>query len=326
MNDPAKRSIIAIATGVILVNLAFGQAFLFVKKEQAVEQFTLPQAVEHPIRNSSVLAALISPEPEDNSLIISQNSSILNNSAPSAVPGREIIYYEVDIHDTVSTIAARFGVSTNTVLWANGLNANDYILPGQQLIILPISGVLHKIKKNDTISSIANQYNANIDKIIDFNGIAEELEIGKLVIVPGGVIKPSQAKPYVNTKLPKLKNYWVYPTTGRISQGPHGSTRNAIDIANECGTPVYAAAAGEIIIADTSGWNGGAGLYVKIEHNNGISSLYAHLSKILIQEGQKAAKGQQIGLMGHTGHTIPAGPDGCHLHFDVYGAKNPLIN
>lgn len=325
MNDPAKRSIIAIFAMVILVNLGFGQAFLFARKEQAIEQFALPEEVEQPIRNSSVLAALISPEPEHNNLIIFQENSILNNAASTAVPGREIIQYEVQLGDTPSTIAARFGISTNTVLWANGLKDGDFIKPGDQLEILPITGVKHKAQSNDTLSGIVVKYSANLEEIIAFNElISSELETGQILIIPDGKIKIEAPKRYANQKLPSLAGYFGYPTTGRISQGLH--PYNAIDIANTCGTLIYAAAAGEVVIADSDGWNGGAGKYIKIEHSNGTATLYAHLSEIFVKVGQKLAKAQKIGLMGHTGRTIPQGPDGCHLHFSVYGAKNPLAN
>jgi len=326
MLDPAKRSIIAIVAGVIAINLAFGQAFLFAKKEQTTEQFALPEEIEQPMRHSSVLAALVSPEPTDNNLIIFQDNSILNNAAPATVPGKEIIQYEVQLGDTPSVIAARFGISTETVLWANGLKDGDFIKPGDQLDILPVTGVKHKAQAGDTLSNIAAKYSvsvANLEKISVFNELSSnELESGQILIIPDGKIKTEPKKIYVGQKLPNLAGYFGYPTTGRISQGLH--PYNAIDIANTCGTLVYAAAAGEIIIADSEGWNGGAGQYLKIEHTNGTATLYAHLSQILVQIGQKVQKGQQIGKMGHSGRTIPQGPDGCHLHFSVYGARNPL--
>lgn len=326
MTDPTKRtkqSIIAITAGVILVNLAFGQAFLFAKKEQTTEQFTLPEEIEQPMRRSSVLAALVSPEPEHNNLIIFQDNSILNNAAPSAVPGKEIIQYEVQLGDTPSVIAARFGISTETVLWANGLKDGDFIRPGDQLDILPVTSVKHKVQAGDTLSNIAAKYSVNLEKIAVFNELSSnELEAGQILIIPDGEIKTEPKKRYASQKLPNLAGYFGYPTTGRISQYLH--PYNAVDIANACGASIYAAAAGEIIIADSEGWNGGAGQYIKIEHTNGIATLYAHLSQILVQVGQAVQKGQKIGLMGYSGRTIPKGPDGCHLHFSVYGAKNPL--
>lgn len=323
MLEPLQRSIIAIVAGVILINLAFGQGFLFGKNQEILEEFVLPEETEQSMRQLSVLAALVMPEPEGKNLRLMQNNSIISTAMPSAIPGKEIIYYEVQVHDNISTIAARFGISTNTILWANGLSARDYILPGQQLIILPVSGILHKVKSGDSLAIIAAKYSAKIEKIINFNELkTHDLKIGQELIIPDGKIKTRKKKRYVNKKLPNLKGYFGYPATGRISQGLH--PYNAIDIANSCGTDVYAAAAGEVTVAKTSGWNGGAGLYIKIKHSNGTATLYAHLQKALIKAGEKVSKGQKIGLIGHTGRTIPRGPRGCHLHFSVYGAKNPL--
>jgi len=75
-----------------------------------------------------------------------------------------------------------------------------------------------------------------------------------------------------------------------------------------------------VIEVKTSGYNGGYGLYLKIQHDNGTSTLYSHLSSISVTNGQYVNQGQIIGKMGTTGKST-----GCHLHFEVIGAKNPFI-
>lgn len=98
---------------------------------------------------------------------------------------------------------------------------------------------------------------------------------------------------------------------------------NAVDIANRCGTPIYAADEGFIIEeAVNDNWNGGYGNYIKIEHPNNIQTLYAHLATGVVSLGQYIKNKELIGQMGNTGNTH--GPTGCHLHYEVYGAKNPL--
>ena len=109
----------------------------------------------------------------------------------------------------------------------------------------------------------------------------------------------------------------MIPTTGFDWGKIHG--RNGVDIANSCGTPVYAAADGMITIADSSGYNGGFGKYIKIAHPNGTETLYGHSMKLLVAVGQEITRGQEIMLMGSTGRST-----GCHLHFEVHGARNPL--
>ncbi|MBU0476443.1 M23 family metallopeptidase, partial [Patescibacteria group bacterium] len=61
-----------------------------------------------------------------------------------------------------------------------------------------------------------------------------------------------------------------------------------------------------------------------IIHPNGVVTLYSHLQSISVKAGEKVSQGQGIGLIGHTGQTIPSGPQGCHLHFEVRGAENPF--
>jgi len=96
---------------------------------------------------------------------------------------------------------------------------------------------------------------------------------------------------------------------------------NAVDIANSCGTPIYAAADGIVIsINSGGGWNGGYGNSIKIQHPNGTTTLYAHLSSINITKGASVKQGDFIGKMGSTGKAT-----GCHLHFEVNGAKNPFV-
>jgi murein DD-endopeptidase MepM/ murein hydrolase activator NlpD len=105
--------------------------------------------------------------------------------------------------------------------------------------------------------------------------------------------------------------------SGYRSQGIHGS--NAIDIAAPEGTPIYASASGQILIVKGSGWNGGYGSYVVIEHSNGVQTLYAHNSKNVVGVGQWVEQGELIAYSGNTGRST-----GPHLHFEVRGAKNPF--
>jgi murein DD-endopeptidase MepM/ murein hydrolase activator NlpD len=117
--------------------------------------------------------------------------------------------------------------------------------------------------------------------------------------------------------LPNLGDYFKLPTFGFNWGRIHG--RNGVDIANSCGTPIYAAADGAVTVADPEGWNGGFGKYIKISHPNGTETLYAHASKLLVFPGQNISRGDKIMLMGTTGRST-----GCHLHFEVHGARNPL--
>ena len=74
-----------------------------------------------------------------------------------------------------------------------------------------------------------------------------------------------------------------------------------------------------MLVARGSGWNGGYGSYIVIAHPNGTQTVYAHLSKVFVSVGQYTAQGFNIGNVGSTGNST-----GCHIHFEVRGAKNPF--
>lgn len=110
----------------------------------------------------------------------------------------------------------------------------------------------------------------------------------------------------------------IWPARGRISS-PFGwrmhpilknrRFHSGIDIAISSGTPVKAADSGVVIM---SGWNGGYGYFIAIDHGKGISTAYAHNSRLLVKEGDVVTKGQTITLSGSTGWST-----GPHLHFEV---------
>ena len=117
--------------------------------------------------------------------------------------------------------------------------------------------------------------------------------------------------------MPNLGDFFMLPTNGYNWGRIHG--RNGVDLGNSCGTPIYAAAEGSVAVADGVGYNGGFGKFVKVIHSNGTETLYAHATKLLVATGDYVTRGQMIALMGSTGRST-----GCHLHFEVHGARNPL--
>ena len=118
------------------------------------------------------------------------------------------------------------------------------------------------------------------------------------------------------TQNPVPDSFFIYPAEGVITQGLH--YYNAVDLANQCGTPVYAAASGTVQRA-RYGWNYGGGNQVTILHSGGIVTYYGHLQSIFVKPGDQVTVGDRIALMGQNGIAT-----GCHVHFQVIGAKNPL--
>jgi len=244
-----------------------------------------------------------------------------------------IATYIVRKGDTLGQIADMFGVSVGTIFWSNDIKQGDLIKEGQVLSILPISGIKYTVKKGDTLAGIVKKYKGDLKETIQYNAFSDDivLAVGDEIIIPGGEAPlptissgNSSAIPYNplrGTGGPDYAGYYIRPIVGgRISQGLHGY--NAIDFAAPQGTPILAAASGNVIISKDNGyWNGGYGNYIVIEHNNGTQTLYAHNSENIVWVGYHVVQGQVIGYIGSTGRST-----GPHVHFEVRGAKNPFAN
>lgn len=237
-----------------------------------------------------------------------------------------ITTYTVKEGDSLSQIASDHGVSMNTILWANDITDAKLVRPGKELIILPVSGVQYKVKSGDTVAGVAKRFKGDSDEIIAYNGInvSEGLTAGSTIIIPGGEL-PKAAAPAAKKvsgkaarTLPAASGYFGNPLPGgRCTQGIHGY--NGVDVGAPNGTPIYAAAAGTVIVAKGGGgYNGGYGNYIVIKHGNGMQTLYAHMSRLAVSGGS-VEKGALIGYVGNTGKST-----GNHLHFEVRGGTNPV--
>jgi murein DD-endopeptidase MepM/ murein hydrolase activator NlpD len=270
---------------------------------------------------------------------VSGNDSQTINTEQPPQNRSEIIYYTVANGDTISSIAKKFGISVNTVLWSNNLTAFSLIRAGNKLSILPVSGVTYTVKSGDTVGKIARNFGVEEGKIFQYNSIrsANSLVIGQTVIIPGGkqiTASSNIARTVSNTKnnaaavIEKLVNpkkapasgaKMAWPTEGhRISQY-YSWRHTGLDIANKVGTPLYAAEAGKV---EFSGWSNGYGNNVVINHGGGKKTRYAHASKLFVKVGESVERGEQIANMGSTGWST-----GSHIHFEVIinGTKyNPL--
>ncbi|MBU4348123.1 peptidoglycan DD-metalloendopeptidase family protein [Patescibacteria group bacterium] len=259
---------------------------------------------------------------EQINFIVIDSGYLLNKNNPLSdiLPSRDgLLIYKVQKGDNLAKIATNFGISLNTILWANrDLNSN-LLKIGQEVVILPVSGVLHNILLGDTIESISEKYSVSVNKIVAYNiGLSpSKLESRQTIIVP--YAKPLQSSSMAQ-KLPNYPGYFAIPTTGWNWGILHNY--NAVDIANACGTSVYASAEGLVIEELPSGWNGGFGRYILIEHPNNTKTRYAHMQKNTVSVGDYVLQGDLVGYIGNTGLTH--GPTGCHLHFEIIGAKNPF--
>lgn len=268
--------------------------------------------------------------------VLVDRSSFLNPSTLSTniTPSRNgLLMYKVGEGDTVSAIAAQFGISVSTIIWANNLATSGRIKPGDEIVILPVSGVLHKVRGGETVTSIASAYGVEPENIATFN--KEALRTGETVIVPNARPISSAKQESSEGKEKKSKkvalgpaspdssdSYFISPIAsgwnwGKLHDG------NAVDIAAACGTPIVAAATG--VVTETgspSEWNSGYGGFIRISHANGTATFYAHNSTNLVGVGDEVGQGSTIARVGRTGQV--SGITGCHVHFGVSGARNPF--
>ncbi len=285
-------------------------------------------------QNIGLLAAALNPDPNPakggGDIAVVGGAALLSETGPAGTladieenQSATISIYVVREGDTLSGIAKMFGVTTNTIAWANDVS-RGLIRPGQTLIILPISGVRHTVVKGDTLQNIAKKYKADAAEIAQYNHLASDakLAVGDVVLVPDGEIAApplaGRPAPLRGAGGPVYEGYYLRPLLGgRKTQGLHGY--NGIDLATYLGAPIFASAAGDVIISREYGWNGGYGKYIVIAHENGTQTLYAHNSQNNVAAGHRVVRGQIIGYVGSTGRST-----GSHLHFEVRGAKNPF--
>jgi murein DD-endopeptidase MepM/ murein hydrolase activator NlpD len=248
---------------------------------------------------------------------------------PSPLESDQISLYTVKDGDTISDVAQMYGVSTNTILWANDINKSTSLKKGQVLIILPVNGVKYTIKKGDTLQSVAKRFDSHPEDIRNFNNLNETggvLAIGDEIIIPEGEMEPSKPSTPGSKDLiaPATKNglilgYFIRPVpSGKKTQGLHG--HNGVDIGAVYGAPILAPADGKVILAKFGGWGGGYGNYIIIQHPNGMQTLYGHMSQFNVSLGATVKQGQTIGYVGSSGKST-----GPHLHIEVHqiGSSNP---
>lgn len=289
-----------------------------------------------------------------------QAQASLQAASPQRVPILPYHFYTIQEGDTASTIAARFGIGLEYLLWNNLELRDGELLPVGKTLIVPIAnGIIHHVRYGETLSDIAARYSVTVEVITSWPGnnivSPDQVVEDQMVFVPDGVPpappapvatpEPTQAPtptavlvaappptpppppPATPAPTPALAaasvTGLIWPIVGPISSFMDSSHPLGIDID-------LFGREGEAIVASTSGtvtFAGGDpccsyGYYVVIVSPDGIETLYAHLSGIAVSQGQQVSQGEVIGYAGCTGFCT-----GTHLHFEVIdnGVRvNPL--
>lgn len=258
----------------------------------------------------------------------------IKTNIPADKPRYEAVEYRVSRGDSVFAIAESYKLQPETILWANYDVLKDdphSLAPGMVLRIPPTDGIYYQWKENDTLDKVAVEYKTTVDDIVNFPG--NDIDLADPKVESGSwVMLPKGEREFVQ---------WLVPTVAKGASGTSGTSQSAcgggavgggfvwpadnhflsgndywsghlgIDISAGEGAAVYAAASGVVTMA-TGGYNYGYGNVIQIDHGNGYSTVYAHLSNIGVGVCQSVSAGQWIGASGNTGNS-----QGAHLHFEV---------
>ena len=237
--------------------------------------------------------------------------------------------YTVRDGDSLWSIANAFNLDINTLFGCNTMKDPNYLRVGSVLRIPNQDGIFYTVKKGDTLDEVTKKHGTLAGSVMKANGLdSESLKAGAEIFLPG-------AKPVTTVYAllgdpsfkgtQKLSKAFEWPLAGGITSGygwrrhPFTKRRDfhtGIDIKGPSGRTIRAARAGRVAY---SGWMGGYGRVVVIDHGKGYTTLYAHCSSLLVSQGQRVSTGQPVGKVGSSGQAT-----GPHLHFEVRLNNKPV--
>ena len=265
--------------------------------------------------------------------------------------------YVVAAGDSLWSISNAQNIELDTLIGSNTFKTSARLRPGAKLRIPNQDGIFYILKKGESLEEVSKRYGVNINKLkqVNVNVDVAALKTGDEIFLPGakpdGLIErrdapkladarkpapatpsrtPTPAKP-APAPQPQPSDVAVrngifrWPIMGRINspfgwrQHPITKRRDfhtGIDIKASRGDPIKAAGSGKVVY---SGWMGGYGKVLVIEHTNGQSTLYAHCSTLLAGKGASISSGQLVAKVGTTGRST-----GPHLHFEVRNGNSPV--
>jgi len=284
--------------------------------------FFISSCLPENLSGKTLVAASLGAVDLKDAITINDISSVVDDmdiiKAPN-LPDQGLFYvvYKVVKGDTISEIASRYGVSTDSIVTFNDISNARALSIGKYLKIPTINGILYKAKDGDTAAALAESHSISRERIMEINGIGNEaLQNGIMVFLPD-----ARLSSWVLREI--SGDLFSWPIRGYITSwygwrnDPFTSSRSfhtGIDIGAARGTPIKAAMEGTV---SATGYSTVSGNYVVIRHHSGYSSMYAHLDRIDVKAGARVSQASVIGIVGSTGYST-----GPHLHFTV--SKNGI--
>lgn len=236
----------------------------------------------------------------------------MTEELPPPDDGLFYVAYRVVKGDTVSEIAARYGVSTDSVVTFNDITNARTLSIGRYLRIPTLNGIIYAAKAGDTATALATSYGISSERIKDLNGIGDDpIEAGKSLFLPDARLSSWTLREISGDLFTWPLRGWITSWYGWRDDPFSGarSFHTGIDIGARRGASVRAAMEGTV---SATGYSTVSGNYVVIRHHSGYTSLYAHLDRIDVKPGKYVTPSTVIGAVGSTGYST-----GPHLHFTV---------
>ena len=224
--------------------------------------------------------------------------------------------------DTLFTLAARCSIPIETLASANGICDVSGLKTGEELFLPTVSGIFIPEKSETTLEILLSQEFAPLlsGSISESKRIEIVLKGKKYTFLPGQRFSSSTRTFFLDSsfKLP-LEKSTLTSDYGMRESPISGKWKfhEGIDMAASEGSPVFSCKGG--FVEKTVNNDNIYGNFIVIKHDEGISSLYAHLKEIYVKKGDKVLSGEKIGSVGNTG--MSTGP---HLHFEIMKGKNKV--
>jgi murein DD-endopeptidase MepM/ murein hydrolase activator NlpD len=326
-----------------------------------VQPTAIPQETAVTTNDNSLLPTL---RPEDAAVILSTPPVAVEDENPGVIvrnpynpftiipdrPRNEVEIYTVVEGDTIFSIAERFGLQPETIVWCNDNTIVHGLRPGREINIPPVDAVCYTVIGDvNTVSQIVAQYLVTDPYTVidaEYNslfGVSPDtvLPSGTFVVVPGGQreqiswtppvertggggnsneggfisFAPGEAGSCGRQPNDVGGSLWVNPMSSYTFTQGFSSFHTGVDLSASVGAPVHAANSGRVIFA---GWNSYGYGYTIVLATGPFTTLYGHLSDINVRCGQTVSAGEVIGGVGNSGNS-----SGPHLHFEIRYLDSP---